>query len=191
MSEDKTQPVEILVPEGELLDIVPLEDNPNLKGPIWKVVSILLLVGVTGMVFAVALQIIARWTGMIIPWTEELSRFLFMGVCFLGLAAGFRTAAHPRVTFLLAKSPEWLKKAINHLYVLLGLLFFTIITWKSAELILQQIANRETSPALAIGMFWVTLPLFIGSILSIVAIVRSIYLDPELSKRVRDGEIIA
>jgi TRAP-type C4-dicarboxylate transport system permease small subunit len=143
------------------------------------------------MVFTVSLQIVSRWWGLSNNWTEELTRFLFMGTTFFGLAAGMRTAAHPRVAYFVTHGPAWLRTFSVHLYALCSVVLFGVLVVMSSRLVLQQVASGESSPSLGLRMFIVTLPFVIGAALSIIATIQSIYRDPELKARVERGEIIA
>lgn len=73
--------------------------------------NVLLAVMVIGMIVTILLQIGGRLIGHPFPWTEETSRYLFLWMMFVALAAGFNQAESSRVTLLLQIGPKWLKKA--------------------------------------------------------------------------------
>lgn len=176
---------------SESFEVIPAGDVSEPRGIIWRVVDGLLFVGISAMLLAVAAQVISRQLGASISWTEELTRFLFMGTTFLGMAAGFRAAAHPRVSFLLAWGPAWLKKFSPHLYAACGIAFFSVLIAKTWELMMRQLTSGETSPALGVGMFVVTLPLVVAAALAIVAHIKTVYFSPSMRKKIEEGEIIA
>jgi TRAP-type C4-dicarboxylate transport system permease small subunit len=161
------------------------------SGWVWRLIDVLLAIAIVGMLVVLLIQVIARLIGASPTWTEEAARFLFMDGVFLGLAAGFRIGAHPRVSFLVAKGPKWLGELSLHLTVASALFFFGVLAWKSVELIMQQIGTNETSPALGLSMWIITVPLALGACLSIVASIQSIYFDKGLRQRMLDGEVIA
>jgi TRAP-type C4-dicarboxylate transport system permease small subunit len=173
------------------LDIVPAGDLSEPHGFLWKIVDGLLFIGVTAMLLSVAAQIVSRQMGASFPWTEELTRFLFMDTTFLGMAAGFRAGAHPRVGFLLAWGPEWLRKLSLHFYALCGIVFFSVLIVKTWELMIQQMASGESSPALGLQMSLVTLPLVASAALAIVAHIKTVYFSPYMRKKLLEGEVIA
>jgi TRAP-type C4-dicarboxylate transport system permease small subunit len=176
---------------NEPFEVIPAGDVSEPRGIIWRIVDALLFVGISVMLLSVATQVVSRQLGASISWTEELTRFLFMGTTFLGMAAGFRAAAHPRVSFLLAWGPGWLKNVGPHLYAVCGIAFFSVLIFQTWQLMMQQIANGETSPALGVGMFFVTLPLVVAAALSIVAHIKTVYFSPAMRKKIQEGEIIA
>ena len=175
----------------EPFEVIPAGELSEPRGIIWSIVDALLFVGISVMLLSVAAQVVTRQLGASVSWTEELTRFLFMGTTFLGMAAGFRAAAHPRVNFVLAWGPAWLKKLSPHLYALCGIAFFSVLIVKTWELMMQQIANGETSPALGVGMFLVTLPLVIAAALAIYAHIKTVYFSPSMRHKIQEGEIIA
>ena len=63
-------------------------------------------IAVVGVLLVVLIQVASRVLGMPVSWTEEATRYLFVWMIFLGLAAGFRTVETARVTVLIAMMPR-------------------------------------------------------------------------------------
>jgi TRAP-type C4-dicarboxylate transport system permease small subunit len=160
-------------------------------GPVWKVVDVVVLVGVAGMVLAVALQVISRSLGASVSWTEELTRFLFIYTAFLGMAAGFRHAEHARIAFLIAKLPRLGQQIAVHLYAVAGIGFFILVGVTGWELVMQQYESEETSPVLGVGMYVSTVPIVIAAVLAILGLVQSVYRSPRLRQAIERGEMTA
>jgi TRAP-type C4-dicarboxylate transport system permease small subunit len=173
------------------IKVVAVDEASEPHGLIWKAVDALLFVGILAMLLSLAAQMVSRQLGASISWTEELTRFLFMDTTFLGMAAGFRAAVHPRVSFAVAWGPAWLKQVSLHLYAICGTVFFSVLIYKTWELMVQQYASGESSPALGLKMFLVTLPLVISAGLAILAHIATVYFSPHMRKRILEGEMIA
>jgi TRAP-type C4-dicarboxylate transport system permease small subunit len=154
---------------------------------LWRAVDAVLLLCVAGMLVAIVLQVGSRLGGRSLPWTEELSRFLFIWTAFLGMACGFRRVEHPRVTLLITRLPSLLRRQAVHLYAAAGVGFFALAGWHATLLVRQQHVFGETSPGLGIGMWLVTLPSAIAAFLAIEALLVSVYLDAS-TRAVVEGE---
>lgn len=145
---------------------------------VWKTVDGAIFCAVFGMVILIATQVVTRVIGQSAPWTEELSRFLFIWTTFLGMATGFRHGNHPSMGILLGCFPDAVVRALRHLTPICALVFFGIVSWFGLTLIQQQIRFGEISPSLQIGMWVTTLPLIIGSVLApIGAIMNDLFPD--------------
>lgn len=64
--------------------------------------NVVLAIMVIGMVVTIMIQIIGRIIGHPSPWTEETSRYLFLWMMFVALAAGFNQAESSRVETVVA-----------------------------------------------------------------------------------------
>lgn len=145
---------------------------------IWKAVDGAIFCAVFGMVVLIATQVATRMIGHSAPWTEELSRFLFIWTTFLGMATGFRHGNHPSMELLLAYFPDAVVRLLRLLTPVCAVVFFGIVCWFGLILIQQQIRYGEISPSLQIGMWVTTLPLILGSALaSIGAIMHGFFPD--------------
>lgn len=171
-------------------EIVPGETSERI-GWIWKAVNALLFLGVTVMLLAVGAQVVSRFFGASITWTEELTRLVFQAMMFLGMAAGFRSAAHPRVALLVSRGPRWVRQASAHIYAAVGIAFFVVLLVISWQLMMRQVSTGESSPALGLGMYVVTIPLVLSAALAILAHIQTVYFSKEMRRVIEEGEITA
>lgn len=136
---------------------------------IWWLVDRVLLIAISGMICLIALQVVSRLLGNSVPWTEELSRFLFIWTIWFGVAASFRNGQHPAVTLFtdLVTRPaaRWI---IDLIPAVTAACLFVIVAWYGWQLLAQQIRFGETSPILRVGMWLATLPLVLGSVLAVL-----------------------
>lgn len=136
---------------------------------IWRLVDAVLLIAITGMIGLIGLQVVSRLMGNSVPWTEELSRFLFIWTIWFGVAASFRKGQHPAVTLLsdLVTHPTG-RRIIDVIPAVAAAALFAIVAYYGWTLIAQQIRFGETSPILRVGMWLATLPLVAGSVLAVI-----------------------
>ena len=135
---------------------------------IWRIVDLAIFIAVLGMVVFIVIQVGSRLAGESVPWTEELSRFLFLWTTYLGMAAGFRQGHHPSFGLLGALLPPGGQRALTLVTPVAAAIFFGIVGVYGFALLRQQIAFGEMSPILQIGMWVTTLPLVLGALLAIL-----------------------
>ncbi|CAM3415069.1 TRAP transporter small permease [Paracoccus nototheniae] len=135
---------------------------------IWRAVDVVILGAVLGMVALISLQVGSRLAGISVPWTEELSRFMFIWTIWMGLAASFRSGAHPSLQLIPETAPRPLLLIMRVAQVLACVTLFAVVGWHGWSLLNQQIRFGEQSPILQVGMWWATLPLVLGSGLAIL-----------------------
>ena len=137
--------------------------------------NILLTMMVVGMIVTILLQIGGRLIGHPFPWTEETSRYLFLWMMFVALAAGFNQAESSRVTLLLQIGPKWLKKFSEILYaVMVAGIFVFMIVW-GMEVVKQQIMFHEMGTALMIPMYIIGICQPVAGVLGIIGTLQSFF----------------
>lgn len=138
-----------------------------------KLEDVVLAILVIGMVVVIMLQIIGRVTGHPFPWTEESSRYLFLWMMFVALAAGFNRCESSRVTLLLQVGPKWLKKFSEVLYAVLVLGFFAFMFIYGLDVVKQQIQWNEMGTALLIPMWLIGICQPVGAVLGFIGTIQS------------------
>ena len=138
-----------------------------------KLEDALLVVFVTGMIVVILIQIIGRIVGNPFPWTEESSRYLFLWMMFVALAAGFNRCESARVTLLLRIGPKWLKKFSEVLYAFCVIAFFIVMFIYGLDVVFQQIAWEEMGTALLIPMWTIGICQPVGAVLGIIGTVQN------------------
>lgn len=142
---------------------------------IWRLTDGVILAAVLGMVALMALQVGSRLAGVSVPWTEEMSRFLFIWTIWMGLAASFRAGAHPSLQMIPETAPRSLLMTMRAAQLGACVALFAVVGWHGLQLLQQQIRFGEQSPILRVGMWWATLPLVLGSALAILgAVIESL-----------------
>lgn len=135
--------------------------------------GVILIFSVTAMVLTVVLQIIGRMIGHPFPWTEETSRYLFLWMMFVALAAGFNRCESSRVTLLLQIGPNWLKKLSEVIYFIVVEGFFLFMFLFGFQVVRQQVVMHEMGTALLIPMFWIGICQPFGALLGFIGTIQS------------------
>lgn len=157
---------------------------------LWKAVDGLLFLQVSGMLVIVVVQIIGRIVGKSVPWSEEMTRNLFVWAVNCGMAVGFRNAEHARVTLALKILPAKLKKLQAALYAGSCIAFFLIVSVLGYGITARQFRNGEMAPATGIPMFLITLPIMLCSVLALIGTIQSLLFDPKTRQVIMEEEEI-
>ena len=131
-------------------------------------------IAVVGVLLVVLIQVASRVLGMPVSWTEEATRYLFVWMIFLGLAAGFRTVETARVTVLIAMMPRVVRRLSLPIYVASSAIFFALTGWTGYHLVRQQFMMNETAATLAVPMWVIGSVMPASALLAILAILESL-----------------
>lgn len=127
-----------------------------------------------GVLIVVLLQVIGRLSGHPLPWTEEATRFLFIWMVFLGLAAGFRTVESARVVIFLVMGRRLFQHLAVPIYVGSSVFFFGLMGWTGFTLMRQQVMMNETAATLPIPMWLIGMVMPVSAAIAILAIIDSL-----------------
>ena len=143
-------------------------------GALKAVTDIAAGVAVFGVLVIVLIQVSSRVLGMPVSWTEEATRYLFVWMIFLGLAAGFRTVEAARVTVLIAMMPGVVRRLSLPIYVASSVVFFALTGWTGYHLVRQQFMMNETAATLAVPMWIIGTIMPITAVLAVLGIAESL-----------------
>ncbi len=142
--------------------------TPGASSGLARVLETVLRLTMGGIVVVVLVQIAGRLVGRPFPWTEELTRGLFIWMIFIGMAASMRRADAARVTVALLWLPRALRRVAVPLYLAACLGFFALMAWTGIGMVRQQVMMNETIATLG-WPSWV-----IGSVVPVAALVAII-----------------
>lgn len=116
-----------------------------------------------------------------LPWSEELTSYLFVWLAFLGFSCNVRTDDHPRVTFVTDK----LSPSVQRFLVLLSrvclLVLSMIVVWYGSRNAFLQLQTGRRATAIPVSMFWfsVSIPVgfLLGGIYSVIHIIQDYFGD--------------
>ena len=116
-------------------------------------------------VVIVLLQVFGRYILQIsLSWPEELARYVLVWLMIFGAAAAAASRSQIVVDTLLELIPASVRRALEALAALAGLVAVALLVWTSQPLITGP-AGRSTSPATGIPSFWIYLAVPVGGAL--------------------------
>lgn len=139
-----------------------------------------------GMLVAVAfLQVVMRYVfSHALPWPEELCRFLFIAVAYVGIALTMRSDNHLCVDLLLTYSSPGMKKVLRIFSMSCTALFMLLLGCLSYDMIWEVKAMNYMASSMPVPVYitWIPIPVCIWltalySILNIVCIIKNEKID--------------
>ena len=115
----------------------------------------ILVGGLAVLVFLVCLQVTMRYffhTGL--TWSEEVARFLFLWLVWLGAAYAAKRGSHLMIEAFVQKLSPKSRSNVELVALLIWIVFSAFLTWKGAELTMILVKRRQLSPILEIRMAW-------------------------------------
>lgn len=110
-----------------------------------------------------------------LSWSDELARFLFLSVVFLGLSPAYRKGDHLGFTVLHEKIPDvWVKRLMLFIHFIAFVLMVVMVFYGIDAI---KVASRQISPSLQISMSIPYALIPIGSFLVIVQIGSIFYTE--------------
>jgi TRAP-type C4-dicarboxylate transport system permease small subunit len=141
-----------------------------------KITKYLLFFIMAVIIIAVFLQVFAR-VFVLVPmvWTEELARYAFIWMVFLGASIGVKKHMHFSLTFVIDKFPSFLKKSIK--ISITSLIFIAVIVMLIQGTRYTLFTGLKSSaPHLGISMA------FIFSAIPVSALLMLLYLVIDIKK---------
>ena len=128
----------------------------------WILIALLTVMSVVMLI-----QVLSRYLfNAPLTWPEELGRYLFIWIVFLGAALAFRKRAHLRIEFISSKIKPSLMAVIEKVTEFIILIFLIFIIYISIEVL--TITGSQKSPVLHIPMNYIYLAFPVASALMIL-----------------------
>jgi TRAP-type transport system small permease protein len=115
--------------------------------------------------------------GTSLGFYDELARYLFVWMSFLGAAIGVKRHGHFGVSFVVNHFPEGIRRVVNVVNTLLMLVFAGFLV--SGGWTMVRLTSRQLSPGMEVPVSYLYAPVSISGILMIV------YLLPHLVLQLR------
>lgn len=119
-----------------------------------------------------------------LPWSEELARYCFVWIVFLGGALGLARGIHLGVDLLVNTFPPRMQRAFDALTTLLIGAFAVTVIYASLPVINMNMFQR--SPALGVQMSYIYVAIPISMVLIVLICAERLLRDP-FGRREREG----
>jgi len=101
----------------------------------------------------ITLQVFGRFTGLFnMYWAEELVRYMYIWVAFVGISLGVKSNAHFNVQVVLNLFPAPVRKIIQTINTIIAILFLLFMVYHSILLLQRIVMMTQTSAMLGISM---------------------------------------
>ncbi|KGR77934.1 TRAP transporter small permease [Ureibacillus sinduriensis] len=142
-------------------------------------VTLLILLAV--MTIVTVLQVFMRYVmENSLSWSEELARFCFIWLVYIGISYGVKRAKHVRVEAILSILKRRGKFVINQIANVLFLYFAIYATYYGFSIVNTIQTTGQTAPALGISMSIMYLGMPIGMLLTIIRLVQRIIYETKV-----------
>jgi TRAP-type C4-dicarboxylate transport system permease small subunit len=92
------------------------------------------------------------------PWIEELSRFLFVWLMFLGIGAGVYNQRHLAIAFFVDRFSPRFQQATRRVQTTLMIVFFAALAYLGTEYTLQNFQAMSVMLNIELGYVYAILP---------------------------------
>jgi len=138
-----------------------------------NVINVIIGVILFGIMCIVLLQIFTRYVIFYsLPWSEELSRYLFVVMIMLGINIGISKNMMVRIDLIDNFLSENAKRMLEIGRDIIALVIASILFYSSIDLI--KIGSVQISPAMQIPMSTIYLFLFVGFLFAVLSVIVKI-----------------
>ncbi len=147
----------------------------------------LLMMTMTILIFV---QVIMRYVfHSSLSWSEELARYVFIWMIYIGISYGARIMKHIKIEASLGLFPKKVRPFVVILGDILFFVFSVIIVYLAYDVVLQQVKLGQTSPALRIPMWFMYSAPMVGFALTAIRQLQVIVIRIKALGKVEGGEI--
>lgn len=148
-----------------------------------EIILVVMFVVMVGVIFS---QVIMRYVfNNSLPWSEELGKFLFVWLSWLGISIGHRRKEHIKITILLEKLPFLHKKIIEAISELILIVISGVTVYYGVIMI--NIQRNVPYAGIKISTSWGYLSLVLGCSFFII---RACVYFVQAVKSIREKDII-
>lgn len=146
----------------------------SLSKALVKVAEVICVIALAFMSLAVLLQIILRFAGTGLGWTEEMSRYFMVWMTIVGASLMIVGDSDIRAEFLIERLPEKIRKFLYILNSALVLCFLLVMTYFGVIKAYDAINITATSVKISMAFFYAAIPA--GGFLMLMQLILRLYI---------------
>lgn len=134
-----------------------------------KLIIYAVLVLTTILILLVFIQVVLRYvfaSGMV--WAEELDRYIFVWLMFLGITMGIYKQKHIAITAVSDRLKGFSKSIQMLVHIITGF-FFVVLLWKGYQFVLESMTGMASVLPINLGIIYSIIPA--SSLIAIIFIV--------------------
>ncbi|CDQ18892.1 TRAP-type C4-dicarboxylate transport system, small permease component [Halobacillus karajensis] len=139
--------------------------------------EVLLVIFSTTMVSVIFLQVAMRVSGNSLSWSEELGRYCFIWLVYIGISYGVKKQRHIKVDVMLLLLKGKAKLMLAIISNLLFLVFSLYVVFNGYDIASQLLSFGQKSPALHIPMGWVYMATPVGFALTAIRLIQNLFVQ--------------
>lgn len=122
--------------------------------------DVFLVLALLAMGLILLVQIVSRYCfNYPLVWSEELARFIFVWMAFIGASFGVKNKTHINMALLFNKMPRRAKMAVQIVNNILAMTIFLMIVVAGWELAVDQAVIRSSAMGVSMSCFFLALPI--------------------------------
>lgn len=152
--------------------------------------ELLLTIFTAIMVAVIFVQVVMRQLDNSLSWSEELARYCFIWLVYIGISYGVKKQRHIKVDVLLVILTQKWKVILNILSTVLFIVFAIFVVYYGYDIATKLLAFGQKSPALHIPMGLVYMATPVGMGLTIIRLIQNLitYFKVLLGKEVLEEQ---
>lgn len=120
------------------------------------------------------MQVVMRYVAKSpLSWSEEVSRYMFIWMIYIGVSYGVKQGRHIKVDFIMALFPAPVKKAILIISDLIFMGFSLYIIVAGSSIASKILSLGQKSPAMGLQMGYIYLATVVGFSLTLIRLLQN------------------
>lgn len=139
--------------------------------------EIIIVAMFAAMVAVIFFQVIMRYIfNNSLPWSEELGKFFFVWISWLGISLGARYGEHIKITMLVDRLPFRAAQVLNILSEIIVIGICVVTLYYGVSLVMSQMATHYSGIKISVSWGYLAVVLGCGlmTIRSIISTIRSV-----------------